>query len=197
MSLEGECSTRWLSKLSWIEKYIVPKPHLDSVWPESAPTLTENTDENCLADCIVVIREVRRVARAFEASKFITSSRAPRLLKELSGTLRIFSANRQQRNNILSTIGIPRTSKNCDDRVLLSSRNRGVLHEEARLLSKTLLEQISGRLSHLYTVVNDDVLLARFEGMSDDAKNNFEKVDKRRFFMPPPFSMLMNTTMPG
>lgn len=86
-------TTRWHSKLVAIEKYIVLVPILKKVLPEDAPKLLSASDEELLAECVLVMREVRCVARMMEFDRQVTILRAPRLLKELFRTLIIFSAD--------------------------------------------------------------------------------------------------------
>ncbi|KAI0567551.1 Ribonuclease H-like protein [Gracilaria domingensis] len=48
---------------------------------------------NTLAEIITVLKEVRRVARQFEAEKQVTLSRAPRVIRELHETLQIMAGD--------------------------------------------------------------------------------------------------------
>ena len=81
--LKKDCPTRWHSKLGVIENYIYLRPVLEKVFPANAPSLLQISDEELLAECVMVLREVCRVARIMESDKHVTISRAPRLLKEL------------------------------------------------------------------------------------------------------------------
>lgn len=54
-----------------------------------------NPDQhNTLAELILVLAEVRRVARQLEADQKVTMSRSPRLLRELLETLQVMAGER-------------------------------------------------------------------------------------------------------
>jgi len=57
---------------------------------EELRTLSED-QQDVLAEFITVLAEVRRVARQLEADRKVTTSRAPRLLRELHETLMIMA----------------------------------------------------------------------------------------------------------
>lgn len=58
--------TRWNSKLTTIENYVILRPVLQDVLPHDAPPLLEASEESCVAECIDVLSEARRVARLLE-----------------------------------------------------------------------------------------------------------------------------------
>jgi len=95
--LENYCKTRWHSKLRVLEKYIILKPTLAKVFTQDAPDLLTVHDEEVLAECINIMSEVRRVARLMEFDRQLTVFRTPRLLKELTRTLDLFSADKNSR----------------------------------------------------------------------------------------------------
>lgn len=80
---EQEFHTRWYSKLMALEKYVLLDPFLLNVLPWDGPSLLPASDDNCISDCIRILREVRRVGRAAEADRNVSTSRVPRLLSEL------------------------------------------------------------------------------------------------------------------
>jgi len=69
VTLDHTFSSRWHSKLNALEKYIVLRPILLKILPSDAPQVLDNGDENCIAKCIYILREIRRVARALEADR--------------------------------------------------------------------------------------------------------------------------------
>lgn len=96
--LDKPFHTRWHSKLTTLEKFIVMQPLLSTVLPSDAPLLPEKSDENSIAICIDVLREVRRVEGALEADRNVSASRVPQLMKELRDTLDIMSLTRGRRS---------------------------------------------------------------------------------------------------
>ena len=131
MQLQKQCPTRWHSKLAVIEKYIVLQPVLNEVLPEESPPLLSQYEDEHLADCVLVLREVRRVARLMEFDRQITASRTLRILKELYRTLNIMAAGIASRDVLLKR---ERTRKSYakDDLVLDKSRDQIVRDEYAR-----------------------------------------------------------------
>ena len=99
VTLKKECPTRWHSKLNVLEKYIFLKPILKKCLPSTAPSLLSRAKENAIAECIDVLREVRRTARALEVDRNISASRMPRLLYELDRTLKLYSASKDDRED--------------------------------------------------------------------------------------------------
>ncbi len=130
--------TPWHLKLSVLEKYITLKPYLKRVLPRTAPNLLDDCTENCAAEWVDILREVRRVARALEADRRVTASRVPRLLRELVDTLRLLWAGRATREEVLNSITPPRTSIYADDLDTAKARTRTIRDEDARMLAGKL-----------------------------------------------------------
>ncbi len=83
VTLDKEFATRWQSKLNVLEKYMVLRPYLARVLPVDAPAVLDAPVDDAVAECINVLWEVRRVARALEADLRVSAALAPRLLHEL------------------------------------------------------------------------------------------------------------------
>ncbi len=98
----------------------------------------DDCTENCAAECVDILREVRRDARALEADRKVTASRVPRLLRELVDTLRLLSAGRGTREEVLNSITPPRTSIYADDLATGKARTRTICDEDARKLAEKL-----------------------------------------------------------
>ena len=119
--------------------------------PEDAPALLSKYFEGLVADFIVVLREVRRVGRALEADRRITGPRVPRLIFELYGTLRRWGHGLQCEELRQSAAG--------DDAALRVAREALISYEPAKKLAAVLALGVKDRLGHLFTHVDEDVIL--------------------------------------
>ena len=119
LRLSKVCKTRWHSKLNVLETYISLKTFLEKVLPDEGPSLFADADESCIAEFILILREIRRVARACESDRRVSASRVPRLLYELQDTLKLFSADRMGRRNVHRSVRSPLHSSYSDDKALL------------------------------------------------------------------------------
>lgn len=96
--LKHNIPTRWHSRLGAMTTYLTRLNDIDHVKKTlditdmELPSLS-SSQQNTLAEFIIVLGEVRRVARQLEADKYVTLSRAPRILRELYETLLILSGN--------------------------------------------------------------------------------------------------------
>ena len=106
------------SKLKFLEKYIIPKPDLERVLPENEPHPLDDYQKR-IVEHFYVLREVRSVARALEAERRASGSRAPRLLRELYDTICIFVAECRSCLDVIPSISKPRLSKAKDGRDFL------------------------------------------------------------------------------
>lgn len=89
-TLNKEGLTRWCSKRNVAEKYIILKPVLYETLLKYVPTLLDDAGESCDASCADVFLEVRRVAQALEADKWVTASQNPTIIiKDLLNTLKV------------------------------------------------------------------------------------------------------------
>ncbi len=61
VTLEKEFATRWRSKLNVLEKYRVLRPYLPRALPVDAPAAFDSPVDDAVAECIDILREVRRV----------------------------------------------------------------------------------------------------------------------------------------
>ena len=86
VTLDKDFITRWHSKLNILEKYTILRPCLSKALPDDAPSVLSEADDECIAECVLVLREVRRVARALEADRLVSASRMFRVLCELYDT---------------------------------------------------------------------------------------------------------------
>ena len=99
--------------------------------PKDGPALVLSADDNCVADCIQVLREVRRTGRAFEVDREVSAPRVPKLLSELDCTLQLFSADRRSREQVLEKIPERPKSSCPDDDALNQARDVSLMDEDA------------------------------------------------------------------
>lgn len=175
ISMDKPFQTRWHSKLSVIEKYIIMRPLLQKVLPSDENLIMEDSDERGVAACIDVLREVRRVARELEKDKTVTISRAPRLLKELCDTLHIMSASRGVRSIRVNSVVKPRTSNSKCDKYRDTARTRLIDDEDARLLAGKLNLIIQDRLGHLFEPVSHFDATVSMDDLSENDKKKYRK----------------------
>lgn len=145
----------WQSLLTLLENYITLKPILRKVLPTHAPELFNESDEMCLAESIVVLREVRRVMRALEAEGRGAGSRTPRLLKELCDTLDLFATDKDSHAEVLSGITQPRESTAEDDLALIASRRTALRDPDAQILAENLNDNIQAKLNFVFMPVGN------------------------------------------
>ncbi len=124
VTLDKEFATRWHSKLNVLEKYMVLQPYIAHALPVDAPAVLDLPVADAVAQCIEVLREVRRVACALEAERRVPAACEPRLLHVLSSTLHIMAARRDERGAVLAHVETPRKSSAGDDTAPLSARAR-------------------------------------------------------------------------
>lgn len=115
-------------KLNVLEKYTILHLYLLRVLLEDAPILLHENEFGPVAECISVLREVRRVARLLEADKRVAGSRVPRLMKELNDTLLIMASHRSSREATIRRVKTARRSTSKDDEKLLEARSR-LIHD--------------------------------------------------------------------
>ncbi len=149
-ALDKDFSTRWHSELNVLEKYTVLRLYLARALSAGALKALEESDEECVAECVYVLQEVRRFARALEAERHVSGTRVPRLLSELNDTLDIFGEERSTRRYIQEHLRGPRVSSAGDDRALLASRQRIVRDKKTRLLAREMRENIHERMGHFF-----------------------------------------------
>ena len=115
---DREFSTGWHSKLNVLEKYTILRPYIRKVLPVDASAVLRESEDECIAECILVLCEVRRVARLLDADRRVIASRVPRQLSELYDTLRIFVASRVTRSAAASSLCLLRRSIAKDDEMI-------------------------------------------------------------------------------
>eukprot|EP00171_Calliarthron_tuberculosum_P003336 IDg3336t1 len=170
--LDKEFMTRWHSKLNVLEKYIILRPYLSQALPSGAPQLLDISSEDAVAECISILREVRRVSRALEADRRVSGSRVPRLLRELYDTLQVMASRRDERHLLFAQINKPRESCAGDDAAVIKARACTTRDEDARKLAGALRDTIHERMKHLYTpVCQEDALLVLSDADEEEKKS--------------------------
>lgn len=96
----------------------------------------DSADEHCVADCIDVLCDVRRVARALEADRRASASRAPRILSDLHDTLDLFAAIRYTLLAVIASLQYPQVSTAGEGKALLQAQKILIHYEESRKLSE-------------------------------------------------------------
>jgi len=167
--LASDCPTRWHSKLRIIEKYIILRPTLQKVLPENAPPLLPDADEEMLAECVTIMKEVRRIARLMEFDRQLTASRAPRLLKELVRTLNLFAADRATRAT-LETRERYRRSIAEDDKALKTIRTTSIRDADVRNLAQLLSDYLTDRLGYLFEPIESRSVHTAWDDISEDER---------------------------
>jgi hypothetical protein len=171
--LKKEMPTRWYTKLMVLEAYFSLHDNLTRVFAkagEPTPPLLNAKHLQIVAEVIIVLREVRRVGRALEAEKFVTASRAPRLLWELHQTLLHWS-------DVVLEPSQPRLSIAGDDAALLAARRTLFARPCVRAMAADIAKQLKLRLGALWTMA-DGAAGVEWDDVKDAERANF-KVQRR------------------
>lgn len=160
VTLDNAFFTRWHSKLNVMEKYIAIEPYLKKVLPQNGsqvPPLLTKSEGELVAECIHVLREVRRVARCLEADRRVSGSRLPRLLFELTDTLALYGSDILDRDTVTDRLTNLMNAKSTDDKSLHRAREIVISSAKVQSLARTLRTKIVDRVGHLISpVVRED-----------------------------------------
>jgi hypothetical protein len=173
-TLKLDMSTRWHAQLTVLESYVSLHSNLRRVLARlhtleddaaASMELLTSPHMSLAEEVVIVLNEMRRVSRALEADKFVTASRAARLLWELHETMTFWSTNTVPTR--------PRNSTAGDDKALLKARQRALSDSDARELAADIATALKQRVGHLWCKA-DDVIGKE----ADDGVQNFK--EKRR-----------------
>lgn len=56
LTLDRNCPTRWHSKLTMMEKYVIPRLYLEKNLPDDDPSVIDPADDECIREYIIVLR---------------------------------------------------------------------------------------------------------------------------------------------
>ena len=170
VTLDKDFITLWHSKLNILEKYTILRPYLSKVLPDDAPDVLSEADDECITECILVLREVRRVTRALEADRRVSASRMPRVLRELYDMLSILAADCNFRGYVPQSVRVMRLSEADDDKAALKARKIQLRYEDTRKLASALRDAIHSRLHHFYEQVFRTYALATLTEASEERR---------------------------
>jgi len=167
MLLEKLIHTRWHNKLVILEKHIILAPELSKVLPSDAPPVLNKYQLGVAAEMVVVLKEVRRVARSFESDREVSGAGVPRRLWCLEQTMRLLGGGSIAAGQALGA--------GADDAAIAAARAQKLGFKEAKVLASKIADGITERLGHLYEQVPMDFFLLDFDEMDEEEKKAHRK----------------------
>lgn len=163
--------TRWHIKLHALLDWLDLKKYLVDLLPEHLRIA--DMFEAAIVDIVTVYMEVRRTARAVEADRWVTGSRAARLVSDLLDTLQLLSLEANtlssERNLLLARLSRGRVASQASfDKETATTRKKLLVTRDGRLLASAIASEIETRCGHLVDAVSIETALVDMETVHDD-----------------------------